>query len=51
MPPAGSPIGKAVNISINGTLIAILTSDDDQYIDHVFEVLVNGTIGLAVLEF
>ena len=51
MPPASSPIGKAVNISINGTQIAIITCNDDQYIDHVFEILVNGTIGLAVLEF
>lgn len=51
MPPANTIIGKAVNISINGTQIAILTSNDDQYVDHVFEILVNGTIGLAVLQF
>ena len=49
MPPSKNPIGKAVHISINGTQVGTFTSTDDIYIDHIYEVLVNLTIGTASL--
>lgn len=49
MPPSKNPIGKAVHVSINGTQVGTFTSTDDIYIDHIYEVLVNLTVGTAAL--
>ena len=49
MPPAKNPIGKAVFIKINGTQVATFNSTDANYIDHVYEVILNLTAGTATL--
>ena len=50
MPSTYMPIGKDFGISVNNTQIANIVVTDSNYIDHIFEIIVNATVGNLLLD-